>query len=779
MIAVAGTLAVNRTVLSRPLPYEHPSDLLVPWEESTMADPTLRNPMRVVSAAEALRWRSAPSIQDLALFETWDISAAAQFDLVTTEMTERLRGVYATNGTFELLGTHAFLGRLFSVHESAQDVAVISYGLWQRRFGSDSQVIGRSIRLITGGIDRSSRRFQVIGVLPPDVQLTYPKGTEVWLPRSWDKLTQSKAQEAMRYRAVLRIRPGNTPQAVQSDLERLSREATNSLPPEDFRRRMVTRVTSLEDVSFGDARPTIELLSGITAILAIFATVAVSTLFLAQIAGRRLQFAVLSAIGATPRRMFRQVVAEGVIVTLAGAALAVLVLSFILKWLSLNLPASWPRATDLSLDRWVLSYLLLSAISMGIAVGLVPAWIASRSGAAQEQGALRGARHTSRLWESGLTALQVAVLVLMATTAGLLLRTLWSMNHVDLGFVPANVVGAEVVLTNPRYRQPSALEQFRQELVQRVGALPIVSSVSIASSLPFHSIERPVAVAAVGDSSPGPKALAVLRHVDVGFFRVLGIPLLAGREFTDRDRTGAENVTIISQSLARSLVGDGDPIGRFLDRSRPLKIVGIVGDVRYSRVGEGPQPAYYVPIQQGPTPRMSLVVRTSDPEQLESLLPGVVHAIEPEQPVQTIAPVSRNLEDFLQERRFYTLSTTLFSILGLLVTAAGVYGATARAVAQRTKEAGIRLALGGTGASIVRAFFAAGMVPIIAGLGTGTVLSVAAAGLLRAYLVGVGAQDLAAHIGAAGTVLAICAAVVFSGARRVLRTDIATALRID
>jgi predicted permease len=367
----------------------------------------------------------------------------------------------------------------------------------------------------------------------------------------------------------------------------------------------------------------------------------------------------------------------------------------------------------------------------------------------------------------------------MATTAGLLLRTLWSMNHVDLGFVPANVVGAEVVLTNPRYRQPSALEQFRQELVQRVGALPIVSSVSIASSLPFHSIERPVAVAAVGDSSPGPKALAVLRHVDVGFFRVLGIPLLAGREFTDRDRTGAENVTIISQSLARSLVGDGDPIGRFLDRSRPLKIVGIVGDVRYSRVGEGPQPAYYVPIQQGPTPRMSLVVRTSDPEQLESLLPGVVHAIEPEQPVQTIAPVSRNLEDFLQERRFYTLSTTLFSILGLLVTAAGVYGATARAVAQRTKEAGIRLALGGTGASIVRAFFAAGMVPIIAGLGTGTVLSVAAAGLLRAYLVGVGAQDLAAHIGAAGTVLAICAAVVFSGARRVLRTDIATALRID
>ncbi len=778
MTAVAGTLAVTRTVLGRPLPYESPSELLVPWEQTTMADPELQNPMHVVNAAQALRWRSAPSIQGLALFESWDISAAAQFDLVTTDVAERLRGVYATNGTFELLGIHAFLGRLFSLDESAQDVAVISYGLWQRRFGSDPRVIGRTIRLITGGVDRSSKLFQVIGVLPPDVQLTYPKGTEVWLPRRWDDLAQSNVAQAMLYRAVVRMRPDETPAAVQADLDRLSREATTSLPSSDFRRQQVTRVTSLKDASFGDARPTVELLSGITAILAIFTLVAVSILFLAQIVGRRSQFAVLSAVGATPRRIFRQVVVEAMMVALAGGAVAAVALTLVSTWLSRALPASLPRAANLSLDLWAVGGVLLTAVLVGIASGILPASVASKSTICEKEGAPRSSRQVSRVWEVGLTALQVAVLVSMATTAGLLLRTFWSMNHVDLGFVPENVVNAELVLTNPRYRQPAALEQFRRQLVQRVSAVPSVSGASIASSLPFHGVEHAVPVAIGGHHGQVSGPLAVVRRVDVNFFRVLGIPLLAGRDFTDRDRSGAEGVAIVSASLARSLVPGGDPIGRFLERSRPLKIVGVVGDVRYSSLDEA-QPAYYIPVQQAPTARMSLIARTSSPEQLESMLPGIVHAIEPEQPVQTITTVSRDLDDFLEERRFYTLSTTLFGILGILVTAAGVYGSTARAVTQRTKEAGIRLALGGSSGSIMRVFFKAGMFPVLTGIGVGMVLSAAAARLLAAYVVGVGTQDPTAHFGAAATVLGICAAVVFAGARRVLRTDITTALRIE
>jgi predicted permease len=733
--------------------------------------------MHVVNAAQALRWRSAASIQGLALFESWDISAAAQFDLVMPDAAERLRGVYATNGAFELLGIHAFLGRLFGPQESAQDVAVISYDLWRRRFGSDPQVIGRDIRLITGGIDRSSKLFHVIGVLPPDVQLTYPDGTDVWLPRLWTDVAHSNGA-AMLYRAAVRVAPGETPTAVQADLDRLSRQAMSDLPPSDFRRRQVTRVAPLKDVLFGDARPMVELLSGITAILAIFTAVALSILFLAQIVGRRAQFAVLSSVGATRRRIFRQVMAEGIMVTLAGGAAAALVLALVSTWLSAALPASLPRASELSVDGWTLGGVFLAAVFLGIASGILPASLARRASIYGSDAGPRSSTHASRVWEAGLTALQVAVLVSMATTAGLLLRTFWSMNHVDLGFIPENVVNAEIVLTNPRYRQPGALEQFRRQLVQRISALPSVSSASIASSLPFHDVERPLPVAITGRPSQTPGLLAVVRRVDVGFFRVFGIPLLAGRDFTDRDRSGAEDVAIVSASLARSLVPGGNPIGRFIERSRPLKIVGVVGDVRYSSLDEA-QAAYYIPIQQAPTPRMSLVVRTSSPEQLESMLPGVVRAIEPEQPIETVASVSRNLEGFLQERRFYTLSTTLFALLGILLTAAGVYGSTARAVAQRTKEAGIRLALGGSSASIVRVFFAAGMFPVLTGIGLGMALSAAAARLLTAYVVGVGTQDLTAHLGAAGTVLAICAAVVFAGARRVLRTDVVNALRAD
>jgi putative ABC transport system permease protein len=708
-------------------------------------------------------------------------------NLTGGDMPDRVQAYRVTPSTFPLLGVPAALGRVFDHADAAAgrgDVAVMSHGLWQRRFGGDAAIIGRRI-------DVNGQPHEVIGVMPP--RFDYPvfnfKG-DLWLP--WDLRDAERGQPGARGGATVvgRLRPGVSYAAAQAEVDVLMRGFADRYP--DSNRGLGARIVEmgrLDDEQAG-AAPWI-LLAAVGAVL-LLACANVGNLLLARGIVRHRELALRAAIGASRLRIGRQLIVEGVLLGLAGGLSGLLVAVLALAGLRASLPevllATMPNINELGIDGAALGFTLAVSLLASLAFGALPAWRASRElfeGALKESGSAGGSRGTRRL-RAALVVSEVALATILLVTAGLLGRSYAGLQRISPGFDPSHVMTITLSLPEYKYDDAGSRLRFYEDLAARVSALPGVTATALVNVLPFSTYDRSARLTIEGapPAQPGREPSVGLRVATARYPETLRIPLVAGRFFERRDAAGGEPVAVVNQAAAARHFGGQDPLGRRIrlgNAEQPwLTIVGVIGNVHHSTLTEAPQPEVYVALAQSPGAMMMLAARTAGrPEDATAALRGAVQAIDKAQPVYHVRSLESLVGDALLPSRTAAGFTVLFGALALVLATIGIYGVMAYSVSQQTREFGVRLALGATPRDLLRQVLQGGVVMVGAGVAIGMAGGVAVARLLSGTLYGIGPDDPATYAGVLGVLALSALAACAVPAWRASTTAAADALRAE
>ena len=777
--------AAARAILLRPLPYTDPDRLVMVWQGDKNGPPPVRG---YATPIHALEWRARnASFGDLAVFEPW----AANPILQSPEGAERLLATWASPNFFDLLGVAAAIGRTFSVQDErdgSRDLIVLSHRLWRTRFGGDPAVLGRVIDLPFGR-DRAIGRLTVIGVLPERFRFTYPDETQVWLLRPWSEIERTTGL-SLQYQTIARLKPDVSLEQARANLVAVADSMVRDLPERyDARMRKTFQSAAAEDTVYlepiqeyvvGKTRPALILLGVATAFLLVVACSNVAALLLARTVQRSRELSLRVALGAAPGRVRRQLFTEGLVLAVAGGAAGLLAVALLQPLLRLTLPASYPRVDEMSVDLTTALWAVALALAAAIAAGIAPSWRRAHTdphASLKQGGGPATGGPLATLWRRGLIATQVALVVLLMLGGGLLARTLWNLQRVDLGFESSNVLTMEMLMLDVKYRNVQALRLFEQNLLSAVRALPGVERASISSAIPLRGRDTLVAVPTASG-----RHRVNLRPIDADFFDVLRIPLRAGRLF-DQGETG--EVVILSESAAALLLPSVDPLGETVEiplsytRVR-ARVVGIVADVRYLRVEEPGRPAIYVPRAQSLGSTICLVVRGSgNASGLAGAVREVIRAIDPGQPVEGVTTIGQIVAASIADRRFYAVATVGFSLVGLFLAVAGLYGVVSQSVAERVRELGVRITLGASRRHVVRLVLRQGLLPVVAGLGVGGVAAFWTTGLLRRFLFDVAATDPAIYAAVPVLVVVVAAVACWIPARRASDVNPIEALRAE
>ena len=714
---------LNATLL-RPLPYKNADQIVMVWGT---------NP-------GGYGWRgktgfSAPSFLDCQernnVFERMATFNDARFTLTGIDYAENIRGGAVTAEFFDLLGVQPILGRTF-LQEEAQPgrdhVVVLKYTLWQRRFGSDPSVIGQTIRL-------DANPYTVIGVLPQGFDFSIPgyfESRDLWVP---DVLPYDNSQRGHKYLSVIaRLKTGVTLTQSQEEMSTITAGLAREYPGQMS--GFGVKLTTLHEQIVSDFRLVLLLLFGAVVFVLLIACANVANLQLARASTRQKEIAIRAALGASRRRLFRQLLTESVLLALIGGALGVLLASWGVKLLTQLAPTGVPPRTVVSLDATVLAYSLALSLITGILFGLAPA-IQSTPKRLSES--LKEGGRNSTASASGLrlrrllTVSEIALSLILLIGASLLIRSFVGLLQVNPGFETENILTAHFEL--PKYSYPDATKQapFYTQVMERIKALPGVIVVGATDELPprmgRHSSGFSIEGRPLIDQSD--QSLAVQeRLVSADYFRVMGIPLIEGRVFSDSDDDAATPVALINQSFSRRFFPNEDPIGHHLSfgSGNPWStIVGVVGDVRGFGLDKQPNSEIYFPYQQQeylpyhPLAHMHLVVRAaSDPTGLDT---AVLAVLEPDRNLPP--PVTRTMETVLKasiaERRSNMLLLGAFALIALILAGVGVYGVISYSVAQRTPEIGIRMSLGAQSFDIIMLVMRNAMSLVLIGIAIGLV----------------------------------------------------------
>jgi putative ABC transport system permease protein len=775
--ANVATLAIGRGVLLRPLPYGDPDRLVMIWERSDRLPPgaSSRGILTPIDFRE-LSTR-AQSFESIAAIESWSGNLSARFDVAALEGAERLRGAFVTPNFFETLRVSTRLGRTFS-SDDTDDRAVIGYQLWQRLFGGADDVIGRHLDLAAGrGKERAVRTVTIIGVLAPRVQFSYPESTEVWLPLTPVQLNVPRIQGALLYQTVARLKPGVAlaPAQAEVDAIRAAVAAERKWPS-----NRVMWLEPVHETAVGAMRPSVQLLGAVAALVFLVSCLNVAALLLTQAIERRRMIAVHLALGASRWRIVRRLVAEGAVLSGMAAVATVVVVAQLEPVLRALMPPAMPRVDEIGVDLLTIAGttgLVVVAVALS---SIIPAWRGSALDPATElaaSGRTATASRATGVWRRALVAAQVAVVSVLLVGGGLLLHSFWRLQSVDLGFAAERVFTAEMRVLGPQYADAARLRAFQDELLTRVRALPGVERASFTSSVPLRGVDFTRSFSHRGNS-----LAAKERYVDPDYFAVMGIPVLAGRAFTAADTGGTQSVVILSQALARHLFRDEPAIGQTLglDSKDPLQIVGVAGDVRNVRVESEGDLAYYLPRAQQSSELICLVARTSaGTPDLGPAVRAIVRSIDPMQPVMNATTMDGIVADTIADRRFYAAVTVAFGVIALLVAAAGLYGVTSIGVVARTREIGVRIALGADAGRVVRMLVVQNLRPVIAGLALGLLLAFWAGQSIQQFLFHVRSFDPIAYGSACVGVVLFTTYACLWPARRAARVSPVVALRHD
>jgi len=733
------------------------------------------------SPADFRDWtEQSTGFEYLAASHGWDVN------LTGSGLSERVEGVQVTKDFFALLGITPQLGRAISAGDfepERSSVVVLSYRFWQNHLGADPGIVGRNL-LLNGG------KFTVIGIMPADFD--YPVGAEAWAP-----LDMTAAQQADRSNHYLdvsgRLKTGVSKQQAQADLSTVAARLSEQYPNTDGGHGV--RVVGLvEDVTFG-SRQFLLTLMGAAVFVLLLACANVANLQLARATARQKEIALRVALGAGRWRIARQLLVEGLLVATLGA-LASLLLSFWgLEISRRSIPAfiiqHVPGLKHLVIDSRVLAFTLAIGLLSGIVAALAPALQASHSDindVLKEGG--RGA--TARAGRARLRALlvisEVALALVLLVGAGLMVKGFRHLLNADPGFDRAGVLTFHVTLAESKYNDKAGIRSFYDQAVQKLGALPGVQWAAAVTSVPgswsWNSTEYR------GENQP-PPAPGEVRHAisqsaTPDYFRALKIPLVKGRFLGPQDGSGTAPVVVISESLARRVWGDQDPVGKRIklgreEENEPWRtVVGVVGDIKQSSFDREPAPTTYVPFDQVPQSSSTLVLRTAgDPIALATAARAAVLSIDPDQPPYDMRTVEQRIGDNDSGVQFSARMMLVFGAIALVLSAAGIFAVMTYSVRQRTHELGVRMVLGAQRADMLRLVIAYALKLSLAGFAIGLPCALALTRALSSFLFGIIRMDIPVYLGFTVLLALAAAAAAYVPARWATKVDPMIALRSE
>src|SRR5436853_5011616 len=766
--------AVN-AVLLRPLPFKNPEQLVMVWENATH----LGFPKNTPSPPNFIDWQR----QNTA-FAGRAAMSERSFNLTGVGEPDRLDGRRVSANLFDLLGVPALLGRTFVPDDDrpGTHVVLLSYSLWQRRFGSDSNVIGRAITL-------NGESYNVIGVMPRSVHLpAYGNWNDkVWVPIAFtNEETTERGNHFLD--VIARIKPGITLKQAQAEMETIAARLAKEYPR--YNTRIGATVTPLHEEVVGDIKPALLILLGAVGFVLLIACANVANLLLARAAVREKEIALRLALGASRSRLTRQFLTESVLLALLGGGFGLLLALAGIRVLKTFIPVTISQTQTISIDGKVLVFTALLALLTGIVFGLAPAMHASHSNL---NDSLKEGGRDSAIGKKGnrlrdlLVVGEVAVSFILLIGAGLLINSFLHLRNLDPGFRADHLLTMKVDLSELRYPDGERRSVFFDEVLRRIRALPGVQSVAVAGNLPFtyNGDSMSIAVEGIPDPPPGQWPDVIYRAIGPGYFSTMGIPMIRGRDFTDQDKADSKNVVVISEKTAQHYWPEQDPIGKRLKPGRTdsdvpwREVIGVVKDVRQNDFIAQPKMQMYLNYRQlKNVAANALVVRTSvEPMSLATSVRNAIWAVDKDQPVADIDTMDHVISEAIARQRFSMLLLGVFATLALVLAAVGIYGVMSYSVAQRTHEIGIRMALGAQRADVLKLTIGNGLKLVGAGLLIGLAGAFALTRVMSSLLFGISATDPITFLAISLTLLAVAIVASYLPALRATRVDPMLALR--
>jgi len=769
-IGIGGTTAifsVVNAVLLRPLPFREPDRLMQVAEKNDK----LRLPAFGVSALNYLSWKEAT--------HTFDQLGAIQFGTYTLSGhgdPETYTGNAISPSLIPLLGLQPIVGRPFSEADDkpgAAPVALISETLWRRRFGGDPAAVGRPAML--NGV-----AYSVIGVAPR--ALTVLTTGDVWVPLVIDPPKEMRLNHVLF--VVGRLRPGVSLRAAQAEMDSIATRVGQQYP--EVKDWGINLITFTDTFVSTQLRTALLVLLGAVLFVLVIVSANVANLLLARALERQKEMAVRAALGASRGRLLRQLLVESLVLSSVGGVAGLLAAVWAVGFLESSLPPNVLPVPDIGVDRTVVVCAAAVTLLTGIVFGMAPAWQAARS---DVNATLKDAGRSSvggmrPLLRKALAGAELALATILLIGAGLLMRSLLELQRVPLGFDPHDVISFQVSLPPTKYDAARRVN-FHRELGNTLKAIPGVRNAGISSGIPFgvgNYTTSPVSAPGNSALPPGSSVPVDWRVASPGYFETMRIPLLRGRDFTDGDTATAPSVMILSRATAHTFWGDEDPIGRIVRRvadSKDFTVIGIVGDVRSTTLNRE-SPALYYSSGSRTWPLMDVVVRTqADPTSVMTAVRQKIKAMDPELPLANIRPMTEWVSTSAAQPRLNAALLGVFACVALLVSAIGTYGVLAYSVSQRTKELGLRMALGADRGGVLRLVVREGMTVGCAGIAIGILAAAAISKTLSALVYGVSIWDPATYAGVSVMLGAVALLSCVVPAVRASRVDPMVALRLE
>jgi putative ABC transport system permease protein len=768
--------SVVNSVLLEPPPYKEPDRLVWVSHKDTF------------TPADFLDYRDqAQSFEQIAAFVSWGVNLTSKTE------PERVAGALVSSGYFSVLGVSALVGHTFTP-EQEQDASarfvVLSHGLWERRFGADVGVVGSAVML-------NGESFTVVGVMPRDFR--HPRGeAQVWglakrvVPELPFRSIDPAQNRQLHYLNVIgRLKPGVAIAEAQVEMETIALRLEQQYPDTNTGDRVT--LASMQEHLVGDVKLALMVLLGAVGLVLLIACANVANLMLVRASGRQREIAIRTALGARRGRIIQQLLTESMLMALIGGGLGLLLALWGTDLLISVSPGALPRLRDISLDGSVLAFTLLTSLITGAVFGLAPALQASKPDlneslkeGSRGTGSLRGARV-----RNALVVIEMALSLVLLVGAGLLINSFLRLANTDPGFKAEGVLSMRLSLSGDKYQEPEQQAAFYKQLLNRVETLPGVDSAGAIEVAPIFSRGAFYSFIVEGVAQPSAEQRrensSGFHSISPNYFNAMGTTFLAGRQFNEADTADSAGVVIINQTMADRFWPGESPVGKRIsygvnDDNSPawVEIVGVVGDVRHVGLDAEAAPEAYMPYPQAPYRFMTVMIRTTaDPASLAGAVRSQVQAIDPQQPVYDFKPMKEVIADSLAKRRLNMLLIGIFATVALVLAAIGIYGVMSYSVTERTREIGIRVALGARMGDVVRLVVRQGMTLALIGIAAGLVAALLLTRLIESLLYKVSATDPVTFVAITLLLAAVAFVACYIPAWRATKVDPMVALRYE
>ena len=787
LLSIALGIGANTTVFSvinavllRSVPYNDPNTLMLLWGDTPGA-PSLRNHSQV-SATDVADYRAQTSVfEDVATYSGWYPTMTGDGE------PERIPAIQVGDGFFKIMKGQPLLGRVFTAEEQVDGkdfVIVLGYGLWQRRFAGDPNIVGKTVQL-------SGRPYNIVGVMGSDFHplpstLVSPEGQ---FYRPVGENYDDSARDERHLRAIARLKPGATVEQARNDVKVIAQRLEQQHPLTN--KDQGAYVVSITDEITGGIRPTLLMIFGAVIFVLLVACANVANLLLARSTVRFKEITIRSAIGAARSQLIRQLLTESLLLALLGGGLGLLLAIWGTGLVESAGSKINPMFHDIHVDMRCLAFTFGISIITGLIFGLAPAMQISRPNLAEslkESGRGSGPSASRNRLRSGLVVSEIALTVVLLVCAGLLIRTVMRLRDVDTGFKTQNVLAMNVGLPGIRYPKPENQVAFYKEVTQRIASLPGVKASGTTSVLPLSGNFDGRGLLVEDHPKPRGEEITVDLYIaSPGYLRAMEIPLVKGRAITDQDTTDAVKIALINSTMAAQLWPNEDPLGKRIkfpgsEKSpQPWRtIVGVVKDVSQYALDKKAPMQIYVPHAQFPTGFSTIVVKTeNDPTAMTAAVRREIQAVDRDQAVFNVTTLEQLMGDSILMRRFFMILLLVFAGLALTLAAVGIYGVMSYVASQRTHEIGIRMALGAQASDVLKLIIGNGMVLAMIGVAAGLAGSFALTRLLAGLLFGVSATDAITFTLVSLALIAVALFACYIPARRATKVDPLVALRYE